>query len=65
LQSKRLSAFSTPKGEVYVASYTTKGARLDDVLVQKVEAALKALPISKVMRWGAGAAQFAVRCMDL
>jgi glycyl-tRNA synthetase beta chain len=54
-----LKRVSTPKGEVYVASYTTKGALLDDVIVQKVEDALKALPISKVMRWGAGAAQFA------
>jgi glycyl-tRNA synthetase beta chain len=54
-----LKRVSTPKGEVYVASYTTKGVRLDEVLVQKVEAALKVLPISKVMRWGAGAAQFA------
>ncbi len=49
---------STAKGEVYVASYTTKGAQLDDVLAQKVDAALKVLPISKVMRWGEGEAQF-------
>ena len=54
-----LKRVSTPKGEVYVASYATKGARLDDVLVQKVEAALKALPIPKLMRWGEGDAQFA------
>jgi glycyl-tRNA synthetase beta chain len=54
-----LKRVSTPKGEVYVASYITRGARLDDVMVQKIESALKALPISKVMRWGAGSAQFA------
>jgi glycyl-tRNA synthetase beta chain len=48
----------TPKGEVYVASYTTKGAILSEVLAQKVEAALKALPIPKLMRWGSGDAQF-------
>src|SRR5882672_10659851 len=48
----------TPKGEIYVARYVTKGAVLDEVLAQKVEAALKALPIPKVMRWGSGDAQF-------
>jgi glycyl-tRNA synthetase beta chain len=53
-----LKRVSTAKGEVYVASYTTKGAQLGEVLTQKVEAALKALPISKVMRWGEGEAQF-------
>ena len=54
-----LKRVSTPKGEVYVASYVTRGARLDDVIVQKIESALKALPISKLMRWGKGSAQFA------
>jgi len=53
-----LKRVSTAKGEVYVASYITKGAHLHDVLTQKVEAALKALPIPKVMRWGSGDAQF-------
>jgi glycyl-tRNA synthetase beta chain len=53
-----LKRVPTAKGEVYVASYTTKGAQLDGVLAQKVEAALKGLPISKVMRWGEGEAQF-------
>ena len=53
-----LKRVSTEKGEVYVASYTTKGAQLDQVLPEKVEAALKVLPISKVMRWGEGQAQF-------
>ena len=53
-----LKRVSTAKGEVYVASYTTKGAQLDEVLTQKVDAALKVLPISKVMRWGEGEAQF-------
>ena len=48
----------TPKGEVYVARYATKGAILSEVLAQKVEDALKALPIPKVMRWGSGDAQF-------
>ncbi|MGQ0545344.1 MAG: glycine--tRNA ligase subunit beta [Betaproteobacteria bacterium] len=46
------------KGEVFVARVKTKGARLEDVLAHLVEDALKALPIPKVMRWGAGEAQF-------
>src|SRR5258706_11485638 len=53
-----LKRVSTEKGEVYVASYTTKGAQLDEVLPGRVEAALKVLPISKVMRWCKGQAQF-------
>jgi glycyl-tRNA synthetase beta chain len=53
-----LKRVSTEKGEVYVASYITKGAHLHEVLTQKVEAALKVLPIPKVMRWGSGGAQF-------
>ena len=48
----------TPKGEVYVAHVTTAGQALTDVLSGKVEAALKALPIAKLMRWGSGDAQF-------
>jgi len=47
-----------PKGEVYVAHVSVKGASLAEALAGKVEAALKALPIPKVMRWGAGEAQF-------
>lgn len=53
-----LKRVSTPKGEVFVASYTQKGARLDEVLFEKLEHALKVLPIPKVMRWGTGHAQF-------
>ncbi len=49
----------TPKGEVWLASYTVTGARLDEVLAQKVDAALKTLPIPKLMRWGDGDVQFA------
>jgi len=47
-----------PKGEIYVAHVRTPGQALADGLATKVEAALKALPIPKVMRWGAGEAQF-------
>jgi glycyl-tRNA synthetase beta chain len=48
----------TPKGEVYVAHVLTPGRPLEDVLFAQVEAALKALPIQKLMRWGDGEAQF-------
>ena len=48
----------TPKGEVYVAHVLTPGRPLDDTLFARVDAALKALPIPKLMRWGDGEAQF-------
>ncbi|MGH8629324.1 MAG: glycine--tRNA ligase subunit beta [Burkholderiales bacterium] len=47
-----------PKGDIYVAHVLSRGASLADTLAGKVEAALKSLPIPKVMRWGAGEAQF-------
>jgi glycyl-tRNA synthetase beta chain len=49
---------STPKGEVVLARVSTKGRVLSELLPSIVEEALKALPIAKVMRWGAGDAQF-------
>ena len=49
---------ATPKGEVVVARLRIKGLVLDQVLPSLVEDALKALPIPKVMRWGAGEEQF-------
>jgi glycyl-tRNA synthetase beta chain len=48
----------SPKGDVVVARVNVKGQVLDQVLASVVEDALKALPIAKVMRWGAGEAQF-------
>ena len=48
----------TSKGFVYLVERTVPGARLADVLAGRVEAALAALPIPKMMRWGAGEAQF-------
>ena len=48
----------TPKGEVVVARVKSKGAVLGDVLAGLVADALAALPIPKLMRWGAGEAQF-------
>ncbi len=49
----------TPKGEIYAAHVTSIGQQLADVLAGKIEAALKALPVPKLMRWGVGSAQFA------
>ena len=54
----QLEKRTTPKGEVVVARVQVKGAVLDEMLAPAVEEALKALPIPKVMRWGAGDAQF-------
>ncbi|MDP1613054.1 MAG: glycine--tRNA ligase subunit beta [Sulfuritalea sp.] len=46
------------KAEYFVARIKKTGERLDNVLAQMVEAALKKLPVAKLMRWGAGEAQF-------
>ncbi|HYC47581.1 MAG TPA: glycine--tRNA ligase subunit beta [Burkholderiales bacterium] len=53
-----LEQLDTPKGRVFVYRGVAPGARLAEVLAAKVAAALKALPIPKVMRWGAGDAEF-------
>ena len=46
------------KAETLFHTSVVAGARLDDVLAEVVSLAVKALPIPKVMRWGAGDAQF-------
>ncbi|MGE5826233.1 MAG: glycine--tRNA ligase subunit beta [Bacteroidota bacterium] len=48
----------TAKGEVYVAHVVTGGRPLDEVLAARVDSALKALPVARLMRWGDGEAQF-------
>jgi glycyl-tRNA synthetase beta chain len=48
----------TPKGKVFVYRALATGTRVDTNLDVKVAHALKALPIPKVMRWGAGDAKF-------
>ncbi|MFL6565378.1 MAG: glycine--tRNA ligase subunit beta [Burkholderiales bacterium] len=58
VEASRLERRTTPKGEVYVARVKAKGAVLAELLPALVEQALKSLPIPKVMRWGAGDAQF-------
>src|SRR5690606_15376436 len=55
---ERLERRQTPKGETYVARVALEGAALEAVLESVVEAALKALPIPKLMRWGTGDAEF-------
>src|SRR6267143_218327 len=55
---KALEQRDTPKGKVFVANVTSKGATLDSVLSSIVNAAIKKLPAPKLMRWGAGEAQF-------
>ena len=46
------------KAEALFHTHTVAGAQLDAVLAEVVGLAVKALPIPKVMRWGAGEAQF-------
>ncbi len=48
----------TPRGAVFVARTTLKGAVLDSVLADVINDATQKLPIPKVMRWGEGEAQF-------
>jgi len=54
----QLIKVETAKGAVYAVERTLPGVLLVNVLAQRVEAALKALPVPKVMRWGDGEAQF-------
>ena len=55
---ERLEQRDTPKGKVFLHRSVAAGAALDDVLAAKVTAALKTLPIPKLMRWGSGDAEF-------
>ncbi|HEX2826610.1 MAG TPA: glycine--tRNA ligase subunit beta [Burkholderiales bacterium] len=48
----------TPKGRAFYYRAQQKGSDLASQLAGKVAAALKGLPIPKVMRWGAGDAEF-------
>jgi len=47
-----------PKGKIYFAKVSVKGAKLETALAGAVADAVKKLPVPKVMRWGAGDAQF-------
>jgi len=46
------------KAEALFYTHTQPGVTLDEVLAAVVQEAVKALPVPKLMRWGAGEAQF-------
>jgi glycyl-tRNA synthetase beta chain len=54
----RLVRVSDGKQDVFAVRSVAAGAPLDEVLAAKVEAALKKLPIPKIMRWGDFDAEF-------
>lgn len=53
-----LLQIDTPKGRVFACRKTATGSALSATLAGKVEAALKKLPVAKMMRWGDGDAEF-------
>jgi len=54
----QLERLNDGKAEYFVARLKKTGGRIDEYLAGMVEAALKKLPVAKLMRWGAGEAQF-------
>ena len=56
--AESLGQLETTRGLVYLVERTVPGAHLAQVLARLVESALARLPIPKMMRWGAGEAQF-------
>lgn len=54
-QAQRLT---TDKGEWLLHKASVPGQRLDDLIEQMIQNALKQLPIAKAMRWGASDAEF-------
>ncbi len=54
----QLEKLNDGKAEYFVARLKKTGGRIDEYLADMVEAALKKLPVAKLMRWGAGEAQF-------
>src|SRR5260221_13759169 len=58
VETAALERRDTPKGAVFVARTTLKGAVLDAVLADVINDATRKLPIPKMMRWGEGQAQF-------
>jgi glycyl-tRNA synthetase beta chain len=55
---EQLARRDSPKGPVVTARLRIKGTVLAGALAGMVEEALRGLPIPKMMRWGAGDAQF-------
>jgi glycyl-tRNA synthetase beta chain len=58
MRVEQLSEIDTPKGRVFVCRKTVSGSALAQSLASSVEAALKRLPVAKMMRWGSGDAEF-------
>ncbi|MGD9952187.1 MAG: glycine--tRNA ligase subunit beta [Burkholderiales bacterium] len=58
VEPDELTRFETTKGFVYAVERTVPGAKLEEALAPMVAAALAALPVPKMMRWGSGEAQF-------
>jgi glycyl-tRNA synthetase beta chain len=54
----QLEKLNDGKAEYFVARIKKTGGRIDEYLSGMVEAALKKLPVAKLMRWGDGDAQF-------
>ncbi|MBU0750874.1 MAG: glycine--tRNA ligase subunit beta [Gammaproteobacteria bacterium] len=54
----QLEKLADGKAEYFVARMKKSGERIDQHIAGFVEAALKKLPVAKLMRWGAGEAQF-------
>ena len=54
----QLEKLNDGKADYFVARISKTGGRIDEYLSAMVEAALKKLPVAKLMRWGAGEAQF-------
>ena len=53
-----LIQITTPKGKIFACRKVASGTHLETNLELKVEAALKRLPVPKMMRWGSGEAEF-------
>ncbi len=53
-----LAQIESSKGILFACRKTVPGNKLQDILAAKVEAALKKLPVAKMMRWGDGDAEF-------
>ncbi|MDP2792720.1 MAG: glycine--tRNA ligase subunit beta [Sulfurisoma sp.] len=54
----QLEKLNDGKAEYFVARIKKSGERIDQHVAGFVEAALKKLPVAKLMRWGEGSAQF-------
>ena len=58
VSAENLIQIDTPKGKIFAYRTMQRGSKLATNLELNIENSLKKLPIPKVMRWGAGEAQF-------